>query len=203
MPRIKPETQAARRRQILDAAELCFARDGFHRATIQDVITRSGLSAGCIYGHFKSKADLIESISARRHVRDTALLDAAQEQPEGLPGLRAIARTFLEDLQSTSGARARRVGLGLWAEALHDAVIRRQVTEGVKAPLARIEALVRRAQTLSVIDRAIDAPALARLFVALIQGIFLQRAWGEVLDLDASMRVFDAMLGGLMPRQRA
>ena len=76
MPKLKPETQAARRAEILEAAEICFARDGFHKSTIQDVIEESGLSAGCIYGHFRDKEELIEAISARRHSRDAELLSS-------------------------------------------------------------------------------------------------------------------------------
>ncbi|TML76063.1 MAG: helix-turn-helix transcriptional regulator, partial [Actinobacteria bacterium] len=37
MPRVSDEHLDARRRQIIDAAIVCFARDGFHRATMQDV----------------------------------------------------------------------------------------------------------------------------------------------------------------------
>ena len=74
MPKVKPETLAARRDEILVAAERCFARQGFHQTTVQDVIKESGLSAGCIYSHFASKEELIQAIGERRHARDSALL---------------------------------------------------------------------------------------------------------------------------------
>lgn len=46
MPKLKPATMAARRDEILRAAEACFARQGFHQTTISDVIAEAGLSAG-------------------------------------------------------------------------------------------------------------------------------------------------------------
>ncbi len=49
MPRLKPETQAHRREQILDAAERCFARAGFHRTTMQDICKEASVSPGALY----------------------------------------------------------------------------------------------------------------------------------------------------------
>ena len=45
MPRVSSAYLARRRRQILDAATTCFARDGFHRATMQDVVHQAALIA--------------------------------------------------------------------------------------------------------------------------------------------------------------
>src|SRR5689334_16492171 len=92
MPKLKPETMAARRDEILQAAAACFARQGFHQTTIADVIAESGLSAGCIYGHFAGKEELIQAIGEQRHARDAALLAVARDSADPLDGLRAIAR---------------------------------------------------------------------------------------------------------------
>ncbi len=40
MPKLKPEVQHQRRERILDAAERCFARTGFHRTTMHDICRR-------------------------------------------------------------------------------------------------------------------------------------------------------------------
>ena len=122
MPKVKPETSLARRDEILEAAEICFARQGFHQTTIRDVIRESGLSAGCIYGHFATKEDLIQAIS-ERHARETALLLARDESMDPIATLRAIAKDFLLDLQKEDSLRIRKVGLQLWAEALRDQAV--------------------------------------------------------------------------------
>src|ERR1700750_2986663 len=98
MPKVKPETLAIRREEILQAAEICFARKGFHQTTMQDVIKESGLSAGCIYGHFAGKDELIQAIGERRHERDGALLESGRGIKDPMEGLRAIARASLADL---------------------------------------------------------------------------------------------------------
>jgi TetR/AcrR family transcriptional regulator, transcriptional repressor of aconitase len=42
MPKVSEEHLDARRRRIVDAAIVCFARDGFHRATMQDICREPG-----------------------------------------------------------------------------------------------------------------------------------------------------------------
>lgn len=202
MPKVKPERLAARRVEILQAAEMCFARQGFHQTTIQDVIRQSGLSAGCIYTHFASKEDLIQAIGERRHARDSALF-AASEKMQPLEGLRAIARAFILDLQKEQGLRSRRVALQLWAEALRDEVIHEQVTSGIRKPISDIVDLLRRGQRLGVIDAAINPRASARTIVALFQGLVLQRLWGEPFSVAEATRGFELLLAGLAAKSKS
>ncbi len=201
MPKVKPETLALRREEILRAAENCFARQGFHQTTIQDVIKESGLSAGCIYGHFASKDELIQAISDSRHGRDSTLFAAGGDTDDPLQGLRAVARAFLGDLQKEAGLRARRVGLQLWAEALRDDVIREQVASGIRQPITLIAEMLRRGQKRGVIDRAVQPRGAARAIVAMFQGIVLQRLWGESISTSEAMQVFETFLAGLAAKR--
>ena len=51
--------KAARTRaRILDAAERCFARAGFHRTTMQDICKEAKVSAGAIFFDIDEIADL-------------------------------------------------------------------------------------------------------------------------------------------------
>ena len=45
MPKVSQSHRDARRRQILDAATVCFARQGFHRTTVQDVVAEAEIAA--------------------------------------------------------------------------------------------------------------------------------------------------------------
>jgi AcrR family transcriptional regulator len=200
MPKVKPETLAARRDEILEAAEICFARQGFHQTTIQHVIRESGLSAGCIYGHFASKEDLIQAMGERRHRHDAALLSATEEGQNPLQALRAIAQAFLRDLEQEPALRTRRIGLQLWAEALRSEEIRSQVTTGIHRPIAAIADLVLRGQRLGLIVQDLDPHSFARILVAMFQGLVLQRLWGEPFDAVAALRTLDILLAGATPK---
>ncbi len=59
MPRVSAQHEQAVRDRIVRAAIEVFAEHGFHRATMQDIVRKSGLSVGAIYTYFKSKSELI------------------------------------------------------------------------------------------------------------------------------------------------
>jgi len=63
MPRVTEEHLAARRRQILDAAVTCFARQGLHRTTMQDIFREAELSPGAVYRYFPSKEAILRAIA--------------------------------------------------------------------------------------------------------------------------------------------
>jgi AcrR family transcriptional regulator len=65
LPKLSDEKQQERRLHILDAAEVCFARRGFHRTTMNDICREAGVSAGAVYLYFKSKEALIEGLVTR------------------------------------------------------------------------------------------------------------------------------------------
>jgi AcrR family transcriptional regulator len=202
MPKVKPETSLARRDDILEAAEICFARQGFHQSTIRDVIRESGLSAGCIYGHFATKEDLIRAMGEKRHARDAVLLSPRDETMDPIATIRAIAREFLIDLQKPEGLRTRRIGLQLWAEALRSKDVLTQVTSGIHAPVAVIVKLLQRGQRLGLVSKKLDPSVMARTIVAMFQGYVLQRVWEEPFDAAAALQGFDALLRGLAPEAR-
>lgn len=67
---------SARRDEILAVARKLFAERGYAGASMRDIADATGLLAGSLYTHFRSKATLIEEIVASFY---TDLLQAQQE----------------------------------------------------------------------------------------------------------------------------
>ena len=71
-------TKAARRKQLLAAAEAVFGEAGYHGATMELVAARSGVTRSLLYEHFASLDDLyIECVRAARAELDARFLDAS------------------------------------------------------------------------------------------------------------------------------
>ena len=61
--------QEKKRKDILEAAAGVFAREGFHKAKIQDVAREAGVAHGTVYLYFGSKDDLLVSVF-RENIRE-------------------------------------------------------------------------------------------------------------------------------------
>ncbi len=201
MPKISQSRREARRRDILEAALACFAENGFHQAGMAEIVRRSGMSHGAVYGYFHSKDDIIETLADDRHSRE-AILNAAAAADDPLEGLIALVRAYAASLADPSAELRRRVGVHGWAEALRSPRVRARVVEGIAIPRALVAGLVARAQSAGRLTPDVDADALARSLVALFEGVTLQVVWGEPVDLDACAGVVERMLRGLAPGAR-
>jgi len=200
MPRVTAAYLAERRAHILDAAARCFAREGFHRTTMQHIVREAALSPGALYRYFASKEDMVAAIAAERHAVERALFAEAR----GGAGLAGLTRAFLGRL-SRPGERAwRRVTVQLWGEALRNPRVMDVVRAGLEEPLRRLTALLRAGQRDGTLPRDLDAPATARVAAAVFEGLVLQQAWEPRLDVDRFVRAAERLLGGLArPRRRA
>jgi AcrR family transcriptional regulator len=198
MPKVTEAHLEARRRQIIEAAIECFSRDGFHRATMQDIVSEAGLSPGAIYRYFSSKEEIIEAIADERHARERALIAAAREGADIEQGLRELARAFFGSLADPEERRRRRLGIQIWAEALRNPRMLRMVRRGVDEPRAMFAGFVREAQDRGELPPDLDPDAVARLVLSLFFGFVLQQAWDRRAELEPYLDVIDAGLNGLL-----
>jgi AcrR family transcriptional regulator len=197
MPRVSAAHTEARRGQILDAALTCFARQGFHAATMQDIIAESGLSAGAIYNYFGSKEEIIEAIAAARHAREQAVVAEAQRQPEAAKAVAAIRDAFFSQLRDPEQRRRRRVSIQLWAEAQRNPRVLRMVRRGLDGPRRLLSGLVLEAQKRREMRRDVDPDAVARLMIAVYHGFVLQVDWDERVAVEPYVALLDVVLGAL------
>jgi AcrR family transcriptional regulator len=108
-----------RRARILDAAERCFARNGFHRSTMQDVAAECAMSPGNLYRYFASKDAIVAGLAERDREMFMADFRALAAASDPLEGLAAIGRKHLLDMPRDRMALI----LEIWAESTRNPAV--------------------------------------------------------------------------------
>lgn len=178
MPRITPAHEAEVRERIVAAALHVFGERGFHGATMQDVVRECGLSVGAIYTYFKGKDDLFLATCDLASGRGLGELAARLAGGESLAERLAIAVGFYFDSteESEAGPGNADFLVQAWAQAEAEPaareMLRRRREQLVMAGTFLLEEGVARGE----LPRWIDAGAVARGYVALLDGMLLVRA---------------------------
>src|SRR5436189_5483488 len=79
-----------RRSQILDAALVCFAKRGFHQASMHDISAEAGISVGLIYRYFENKEAVISAMADRHKKEISEMLERARKAPTLLESLEIL-----------------------------------------------------------------------------------------------------------------
>ncbi|HEY0687295.1 MAG TPA: TetR/AcrR family transcriptional regulator [Steroidobacter sp.] len=155
----------------LDGALLVFREHGYHGASLGELGSAMGLTAGSIYKAFNDKRTLFlaafDHYTHRRHAELGKLLDA---EKTGFDKVRAMLRFYAEVSHDLEGRRGCLVVGSLTHLTTFDAKTSARVTTALR----RLETLLRDLIRLGVSDGSIppgiNADALARTLLCLLQG---------------------------------
>jgi TetR/AcrR family transcriptional regulator, repressor for uid operon len=83
-------TTLDRREQILEAAMVCFAKRGFHQASMHDISAEAGISVGLIYRYFENKEAVISAMADRHKNEIHEVMERARQAPTLLESLEIL-----------------------------------------------------------------------------------------------------------------
>jgi AcrR family transcriptional regulator len=177
MPKVTVEHRTARRDQIVSAARRCVIEQGFHKTTMADVIRESGLSAGAVYGYFKSKDEIVSAIADQALSTIDELFEGILATDQPLTPLAALEATLehVVRIAEQPGGDVTRVALQAWAEAMHNDAIAGIAKEKYSLLRRHFVAVAKRAQADGTVDPDTDPEYIAQVLFGLIPGFVLQR----------------------------
>ncbi|WP_328497803.1 TetR/AcrR family transcriptional regulator [Streptomyces sp. NBC_00414] len=187
MARVSQEHLDARRRQILDGAARCFARNGFHATSMQDVLKEVNLSAGAVYRYFSGKDELIAAIVTEvlGGIRG-AFEDAARHSPPPMPDvLVGLVLTQVLGMGGQAGkygltwdgeASFPRLMVQVWTETLRDSELSAVLREGFGTVRDAWVRIVEGYQEAGLMRADVPAEHVARTLIAAAQGFAAQQA---------------------------
>ncbi len=183
-PRFSREQADVRRAMLIDAAARCLSRGGIGAFTVDNICREAGVSRGLINHHFDGldtllvevyKSSLYATVNAHiEEARKRRATTADWSPSEALVAL--VQSNFSPQYFSRANLL---IWLSLWGEIAVNPRLQaahRELYDAYRAELAEDIAAVARARA-----RNVDAPALARNFIALVDGLWLE--W----CLDASV----------------
>jgi len=200
MPKVTEEHRANRRLEIVHAARKCVIEHGFHKTTMADVIRESGLSAGAVYGYFKSKDEIVAAIADDALSSIDELFEGILATEAPLTPAAAVQATLEHVIQiaDLKGGDLTRVAIQAWAEALHNDAIMATASSKYRILREHFEAVARRAQADGTVDPDADPQQIAQVLFGLLPGFVLQR----LLLGDVTPEGYVAGLSALLsPRQ--
>ncbi len=194
MPKLKPDIQRARREHILDAAEQCFARAGFHRTTMHDICKEAGVSPGALYVYFDSKEALIAGIAERDRAEFAERLAALAGAADFLQALKELGEHyFVHD-----PAYRRRMCIEIGLESTRNervGAIFRDVDDFVAKGF---EELFQRMKDEGRIAPDLDIPMLTQTFLVIGDGLFWRRAVDPAFDGSKLVPAVLQVIAGLL-----
>ncbi len=198
MPKVTEAHLEARRQQVLEASAACFARNGFHQTSMQDICREAGLSAGAVYRYFRSKDEIIEAMCRAGQQQGVALIRSAQEGESTDDVLNRLADVFLPMVGNPTTFFENALFLHRWSEGLRNERIRQILQEGLAAIRAPFTEIIRRGQERGEVNPSLDPDAAARALVSLYHGLVIQTALGTQPDVAAYTAAAKAMVLGLI-----
>ena len=182
--------QTDRRATILDAAEQCFSRSGFHQTSMSDICQAAGMSPGNLYRYFPSKEAIIEGIVGRHRAQAGADFDAVEGATSFWDGIFAMARVYMVERP----AEEINLGMEIMAECRRNPSIAKLFLDFEADVKARLVKLLQTAAERGEINQSSDFESVAAMLMVIADGISLRRVADRSFDVERALPlVFQAV----------
>ena len=190
------ERASSRRKQVLDAAECCFKRSGFHGASMAEISKAAGMSAGHIYNYFDGKEAIIAAFVQQNVERISALMHDLEQSADPLQKiLDDMERCVRENLDSVTW----KMPLEIFSEASRNPKIAAMLQDAdrhSRTELGRILKLGRDRRGLATDDAVLEGRVEA--IISMFQGLHVRALHNPALDEPALVAAFRLALRPLL-----
>lgn len=188
--------QDQRRAQILSAARTCFARAGFHGASMQQVCAEARMSPGALYRYFPSKESIIEAIAEEERMKASAVMAVFHTEGTLVDRIMATAEAHYQ-LMKTPGRGA------LMFEVCSESMRSSNVGERFRCIETDIRGelfeAIAAAQARGEVDPTVDAAAAVTILLAIGDGLAMRVTLEEIPDFATIAPALRRVLVGLLP----
>jgi len=179
------DANTSTRERILISATRFFAEQGFASTSMPAIAKASGVTAGAIYKHFKSKADLLFEVTRRALISIPLFVQAAQRETNTAT-LTALAAIYTQPELKL----LRQLSIEVHSAATKDAKVKRAVALSNEQAIAGATAIIMAAQGAGNIDPKMNPTFAAYGFSVFIMGLNHLETLAPHLIGDPEWRAF-------------
>jgi TetR/AcrR family transcriptional regulator, repressor for uid operon len=165
------ESALDRREQILAAAMVCFAKRGFHQASMHDISAEAGISVGLIYRYFESKEAVIATMADRHKKEIHEVLERARTAPSLLESLEIL---FTAHCCENSPKVQSAFVVDLYAEASRNPQVANLVLGVLQTAMEGLTDLIARAPEAQKSAHDLTPAEMAELIFAVGRGMLMR-----------------------------
>jgi TetR/AcrR family transcriptional regulator, repressor for uid operon len=159
-----------RRTQILDAALVCFAKRGFHQASMHDIAAEAGISVGLIYRYFENKEAVISAMADRHKKEINEVLQRARQAPTLLESVEIL---FTAHCCENEPRVISAFVVDLYAEASRNPRVADLVRDVLQTAMDGVTDLIARAPEAQAAAHGLSPTELAELIYAVARGMLM------------------------------
>lgn len=165
------EASLDRPTQILEAAMVCFAKRGFHQASMHDISAEAGISVGLIYRYFENKEAVIAAMADRHKKEIHEVLERARIAPSLLESLEIL---FTAHCCENSPKVQSAFVVDLYAEASRNPQVANLVLGVLQTAMEGLTDLIARAPEAQKSAHDLTPNEMAELIFAVGRGMLMR-----------------------------
>jgi AcrR family transcriptional regulator len=196
-PTKKRRSREETRQRLLDASIKVFARNGYERATVDEIVREAGFSKGAFYVHFESKEDLFwemlqERIDAQQEVFRQAMdenLSVTENEQRILDAMFSMSR----------GPIGPAIFLEFTAHGMRNEKVRERLAEMYERWHSFAVEVIEHGRETGKVRDDVDVSLLASVLIAIFEGSMIQSQFApERLRLSGRIPELARVLSGLI-----
>ena len=188
-----------RRLHVLAAARICFARSGFHGASMQQICAEAQMSPGALYRYFPSKDAIIEAIAEEERVQAATCMQALSAAGSIVDRVTAVAMEYLRETRdpATGGLMVE-----ICSESIRNTAVGKRFHEVEREVRDAFLAALQLAQAEGEIDAGIDLESALFVMFALGDGLVMRLQMEAEFDLDGIEPYLRRSIAGILGEPR-
>ncbi len=188
--------QDQRRAHVLSAARTCFARSGFHGASMQQICAEAKMSPGALYRYFPSKEAIIEAIAEEERMKASGVMAVFNDPGPIVDRLMRAASAYFGLMQKPGHGE---LMFEICSESMRSTAVGHRFHCIETDIRAEFVTAIATAQADGEVDASVDVEAAVTMLIAIGDGLAMRVTLDKAANFERIAPALRRALEGLLP----